>query len=673
MQSSGPPSDESIRLPFDIGTVLAALWRRRYHFLAVFVVAGMCGAAGGYFLGKRTYEARTVLRYVPAGGKARVDSATVLRTELDQVEIPQNLSKVRFRLSLPATLEETGAAVSAHVEEQSALVTIQARWKTGRGAAAIANTLRDIYLENWLRAQVSELDRHYAQAKAELKTLDSQAEKLGAVVEDLRGQIAKEQEEAAQKSSRGAEVATRYSRLREAIAEDQARRANMADMALRELELERARKLREKDLIAPAEYEKAVAAYQRQRALTYDSGKIRQWREELEKLSDMAGTTPGGGSPTEMLLHATLLKSFDLDLKRVALAEKVGDLREARDRILEALDGAAGFEARIAAGQGTGPGAATGSGPYSPSIAETLSRVLGAHDIAGGSYEVVAEAEAPVAPVKSTRKLVAAAIAIVIGLLGTLGIVAREVLNPTLRSASEVPLRLDLAPVGVLPHVRPKQLALPGDADSPMLEASRVLAERVRVVVPPLGACVLLTSAGRGDGRTVTASFLAGAFGRRGDRVLLVDADVREPRRKTGLDFLASKSDEPLPGLGDLLAGEGESIPSLIRKTLLPNVYLLPRGSAIPHPEPLGSRLMQDLLGYASRHYALVLLSAPPVLPNVDAGLLANWCHSVLLVVRAGRTRVTRVRRALKRLENYRVRVHGVILNDVQAPFVNFE
>lgn len=513
MQSPGPPSDESIRLPFDLGTVRAGLWRRRYHFLVVFVVAGTCGAAGGYFLGRRTYEARTVLRYVPAGGKARADPAVVLRTEVDQVEIPQNLSKVRFRLSLPATLEEIGATVSARVEEQSALMTIQARWESGRGAAAIANTLRDIYLENWLRAQVSELDRHYAQARAELKTLDSQAEKLGAVVDDLRGQIAKEQEEAAQKSSRGAEVAMRYGRLREAIAEDQARRANMADMALRELELERARKLREKDLIAPAEYEKAVAAYQRQRALTYDSGKIRQWREELERLSEMAGTTPGQGSPTEMLLHATLLKSFDLDLKRVALAEKVADLRDARDRILEALDGAAGFETGLAAGQGTGEA----TGPYSPSIAETLSRVLGAHDIAGGSYEVVAEAEAPVAPVKSTRRPIAAAVAIVIGLFGTLGLVAREVLNPTLRSASEVPLRLDLAPIGVLPHVRPKDFGLPGDAWTP---SSRRAAGRSswdtprtlpasRAATPTGSACTPSTSATAppgGTSRTSTCS-----------------------------------------------------------------------------------------------------------------------------------------------------------------------
>lgn len=669
MQSSIPPNDDAIRLPFDFWTVLTGLWRRRYHFLLVFVAAGVFGALGGYILGKRTYEARTVLRYVPAGGKTRVEPAVVLRTELDQVEIPQNFAKVRLRLALPATLEEIGASVHVSVEEMSALMTIQARWESGVMAAAIANTLRDVYLENWLRAQVSELDRHFAQAKAELKTLDSQAEKLGAVIEGLRGQIAREQEEAAQKSSRGAEVAARYSRLREAIAEDQARRANMAEMALREMELERARKLRERDLIAPAEYERVLAAYQKQRALTYDSAKIRQWREELEKLSEMAGTTSGGSSPTEMLLHATLLKSFDLDLKRVALAEKVSDLRDARDRILEALDGATAFETQLAAGQTTG----RSPGPYSPSIAETLSRVLGAHDIPGGSFEVVAEAEPPVAPVKSTRKLVAVAIAFLIALLGTLALVAREVLDPTLRSASEVPLRLDLAPIGVLPHVRSMDLMLPGEPDSPIVEASRVLAERLRVVVPPIGACVLLTSAGKGDGRTIVSSFLAGAFGRRGDRVLLVDAEVREPRRKIGLDFLATQSSDPLPGLGDLLCGERDSIPSLIRKTLLPNVFLLPRGRAILDPEPLGGRLMQDLLGYVSRHHALVLISAPPVLPYVDAGLIANWTHAVLLVVRAGRTRVAQVRRALKRLQHYRVHVHGVILNDVQAPFLEHE
>jgi len=663
-----------MRLPFHLGTVLAGLWQRRLQFLLAMVIAAAAGAAGGYFLGRPTYEARTVLRYVPAGGKAKVEPAVVLRTELNQVEIPQNLAKVRFRLSVPATIESLGAAVSVQVEELSALMMIQARWESGPMAAAIANTLRDVYLENWLRAQVSELDRHYAQAKAELKTLDSQAEKLGQVVEDLRSQIAREQEEANQKSSRGAEVAARYSRLREAIAEDQARRANMAEMALREQELERARRLKERDLIAPAEYEKVLAAYQKQRAITYDSAKVRQWREELEKLSDMAGSGPSGGTPTEMLLHATLLKSFDLDLKRVALAEKVADLRDARDRIVEALDRSGGYETPLAAGQTQGrAGSPDARGPYSPSVAETLSRVLGAHDIAGGSWEIVAEAEAPVAPVKSTRKVFAIAIAFALGLLGSGILVAREVLNPTLRSAVEVPLRLDLPAVGILPHVRPADLKIPGEPDSAMVEASRILAERVRVVVPPVGACVLLTSPSRGDGRTIASVFLAGAFGRREEQVLLVDAEVREPRPKVGLDFLCPGEAGPLPGLGDLLGSDEGDIGPMIRRTILLNVSLLPRGRPIRDPEPLGGHWMRDILAFASRHYNLVIVPAPPVLPNVDAGLLANWAHAVFLVVRAGRTRVTRIRQAVRRLETYRVHVHGVILNDVRRPFLNHE
>lgn len=659
------PEQDVVRLPFHLATVATAIWARRLLFLLVFIAALLSGAFGGYFLGKRTYEARTVLRYVPAGGKTRIDPTLVLRTELDRVEIPENLAKVRFRLSLPATLEEIGAAVNVYVEEQSTLMTIQAKWKSSREAAAIANTLRDVYLENWLRAQATELDRHYSQARAELKTLDAQADKLAKTIEELRAQVAKEQEEAVQKASRGADIAARYSRLKEAIAEDQMRRANMAEMALREAELERARKLREKDLIPQAEYEKVLAAYQRQKALTYDSARIRKWREELEKLAEMGGAAQSQGSPAEMLLHATLLKSFDLDLKRVALAEKVADLREARDTILETLGKETGAEVPLAAP------ARPEKGPYSPSVAEILSRVLGAHDIPGGTFEIVAEAEPPVAPVKSTRKILAIGIAFVVFVIGSLALVAREILSPTVRSAPEAAFRLELPVIGVLPQVRPFDLKLPGESDSPMVEASRVLAERVRVLVPPAGSCVLLTSPSRGDGRTLVSAFLAGAFGRRGDKVLLVDAELRAPRSKSGLDFLASNT--PLPGLGDLIAGSFADIGSLVRRTLLPNVYLLPRGAEILDPEPLGGPVMRDILTYLCRNFSLVIICAPPAVPLVDAGLLANWAHAVFLVIRAGRTRVSNVKRAIKRLETYRVSITGLILNGVQKDFLEHE
>jgi len=665
-EGNQPPPPDEFNLPFHLRTILAALWQRRRLFLIVALVAVVLGVAGGYFLGKRTYYAYTILRYVQVSGKSDVGS--IMQTEMNQVKIGKNLAKVRFRLSLPATLDELNKAIEVWVQDRSNLMTIRGKWNDGKTAAAIANTMREIYLENWLQAQVTQLERLQVQAESELKNLDSQAEKLGSLIDDLKKQIADEEKQAVKGKTKRANVALRYGRLREAIAEDQARRVNRAALAQTQLEYNRARKLRERDLISPAEFEKTAAAYRRQRAATVDTRKIKEWKSELEKLSTMAAAEQTAQSPTEALLQATLMKSFDLELKRVQQNQEVMDLKNARNYVQEALDGAGSFEPGKDAG--TEVKLAQQKDRHLP-LHEMLARVLRAYDFDTGSFETVAKADVPVYPVKSTKKLFAIAITLFIMMLGFLAIIAREVLDPTLRSASEIPLRLKLPALGMLPLVTREHLVLPGDPSSPMVEASRVLAERLRVMIPSTDARIILTSAARGEGRTLVAAYLAGAFGRRGEKVILIDAEVRQPRRKTGLEFLCAQPDENQKGLGELLSGRVNKISDVVRETVMPGVSLIPRGRSIDAPEPLGSQAMHDVLEFCSKHAGLTIVVAPPVLPNVDAGLLARWAQALIVVVRSGHTRVAVVQRALRRLETFKVKAMGVILNGVRRPFLD--
>jgi len=452
-----------------------------------------------------------------------------------------------------------------------------------------------------------------------MRGLDSQAEQLGSVIEDLRKQISEEEEESQEGRSRRAGISMRYNRLREAIADDRSKRANMAELSQVKAEYSRAKELRERDLISPAEFERTAAAFMRQRAVTLDTKRIRAWRSELEDLSTLAAADQTGQSPTEALLQATLMRSIDLDLNRVNQAKKVQDLGNALEYTTDALNvnvdleyAARPWEVAPSAVRDDDDGVKDEDDTSDLPLHERLARVLGSYDFDTGSFEIVEEAAPPVYPAKSTLKLIAAVIALAVIFLGFFAIITWEVLSPTLRSASEIPLRLDVSPIGILPVAKKEELVLPGRPGSSLVEASRVLAERLRVMVPPDNAQIVITSSERGEGRSLVAAFLASAYGRRHENVFLVDAEVRRPRRKTGLEFLDADGDKIDQGLGELLLGEVDGIKDVVRRTVMPHVMLIPRGRAIDDPEPLGSRTMQDILEYCSKRAKLTIIVAPP-------------------------------------------------------------
>lgn len=671
--STDEAQGEELKLPFDVKTVLAAIRRRVGVFGILFVVALAAGIGGGILLGKRTYQAETLLRYTPVGDKL-ASAGTALQTEQNQVKISQNLARLRMLLSVEASLEQIGAAIQVTTANNSNLMLIRATWDDGRMAAAMANTLRDVYLDAWLSAQAVNLRLMYDHAASELRNQDAQAEKLGAVIKDLENKAEAEQEEAAQSGKGNASF--KLQRLQSTIAEDQTRRANLAELARRESEIARARSLRAQDLISPAEFERTLASYKSQAAVTVDTGQIKAWKAQMDQLSQQLASQSSEGSSTLSLLQATLLRSFDMDMLRVTSQQKVADIGgaldlltevKARNSLLEKPSGALSplLDSRKA------PGAEPVQDRMS--LQHTLTRVLTAYGSEGGVFEVIAEAEEPVYPVKSTRRLLA--IAIFLGLLGmgVLGVSIFEALHPTMRSAAEVRAKLDLPVLGILPWVPRDGLVLPWKPGGHLVESARLLAERTRARVPKAGARIAITSAGRGDGRTLVASHLAAALGQRGERVLLVDAEVREPRNSTGLEFLSPVGQDAVRGLGDLVAGERVAMSDLVLKTVLSGVALLPRGRTCAAPEPLGSSMMRDVLAEASARASIVLVTAAPALPTVDAELVARHCDGVILTARAGKTRAATLRRAIAHLEQVKTPILGVVLVGVRRAFLDLD
>jgi capsular exopolysaccharide synthesis family protein len=155
---------------------------------------------------------------------------------------------------------------------------------------------------------------------------------------------------------------------------------------------------------------------------------------------------------------------------------------------------------------------------------------------------------------------------------------------------------------------------------------------------------LLVTSSMMGEGKSTSALALASGFGRLGKRVLLVDADMRNPvqHRLVGRDNSV--------GLSTLLSG-GQDIRPALQPTGYLNLSFLAAGRPPPNPsELLASGKMESFLQVAREHFDIVVIDSPPVMGLADAPQLANMVHGVLMVVQAGGVKRDIARAAIRRL-----------------------
>jgi len=167
---------------------------------------------------------------------------------------------------------------------------------------------------------------------------------------------------------------------------------------------------------------------------------------------------------------------------------------------------------------------------------------------------------------------------------------------------------------------------------------------------------IVVSSAEGEEGKTTTAVNTAAALATCGAKVLLIDADLRQPRCHFALGLSSQ------PGLSDFLTGKLEVEP--IRPTHVPNLMFLPAGDAVANPtELLTSWLMCKLLQEARDRYEFVVLDSPPLLAVSDGLLLANLADGVVFVAESGKSRQDLARLAIQRvLQTGGVPV-GVVLN----------
>ncbi|MFP4104510.1 MAG: CpsD/CapB family tyrosine-protein kinase [Phycisphaerae bacterium] len=168
----------------------------------------------------------------------------------------------------------------------------------------------------------------------------------------------------------------------------------------------------------------------------------------------------------------------------------------------------------------------------------------------------------------------------------------------------------------------------------------------------------VITSANKGEGKSVSASNLAAVLAERpGKFTLLADFDMR--RGRIAKLFNTEKS----PGIAEVLRGETDLLEA-IQATALPNLYILPTGSV--KREEVGTlisaREVRKMIAQAKSCFDYVIWDTPPINAVADAGVIGQLAGEALLVVRLNKTRKECVARAIRLLRSARVDVGGIIL-----------
>lgn len=169
---------------------------------------------------------------------------------------------------------------------------------------------------------------------------------------------------------------------------------------------------------------------------------------------------------------------------------------------------------------------------------------------------------------------------------------------------------------------------------------------------------LLITSPGKWEGKSTTASNIAVSMAQQKEKVLLIDGSLRNP----SVHHIFKTANNT--GLTDILTGK-VSFEETVLSSEIGSLDILTSGTIPFNPaELLASEMMKQLLQKVSSLYDIILIDSPPVLEVTDTKILANLSNGVVLVVRKDKTKMESAIESRKVLEYAKSKIVGVILNE---------
>ena len=287
---------------------------------------------------------------------------------------------------------------------------------------------------------------------------------------------------------------------------------------------------------------------------------------------------------------------------------------------------------------------------------------------------VVTTASPPHAP-SSPKIALTLALAALCGMgLGVMSAVAREQLNRQIHTRAQLEELLGTSCLAVLPAFREKKSALRKRQATQDSGAFRQISEvapfsataealryiKVAIDLHPTGGKVIgIVSALPGEGKTTVATSFAAFVAKSGARILLIDADLRNPAMTRTLGYANA------PGLLNMVADKSDFDDLVItdskyRFDFLPaSTRIKPSNSS----DILNSPAIKDMLKKAKNEYDYVLVDLPPVLPVVDVKAAAHLFDAFVLVVEWGSTSTDEIVKAVNASPILSERLLGAVLN----------
>jgi len=303
------------------------------------------------------------------------------------------------------------------------------------------------------------------------------------------------------------------------------------------------------------------------------------------------------------------------------------------------------------------------------------------------NIRVVDPAMIPSTPARPARTR-NVALSVLVGLVGGIGLaLLREYLDNTVKTPDDIETLARLPSLAVVPsfaesnghgkrsrllsvassngHEKRIELVAQHLPKSQVSEAFRALRTALLLSQadhPP--QVILVTSSLPREGKTTAAANLAVTLAQRGDRTLLLDADLRKP----GVGRVLNLTEGKYAGLSSYLAGVSSLDLVTIPHPAIPNLAAIPTGPLPPNPaDLLSSHKLADAIAELRTKYKFIVIDSPPIMAATDAVILSVQADGVLLVVRSGETPKEAFTRARDLLTSVKCRLLGVVLNAVDS------
>lgn len=242
--------------------------------------------------------------------------------------------------------------------------------------------------------------------------------------------------------------------------------------------------------------------------------------------------------------------------------------------------------------------------------------------------------------------------------------VLRTVLDTRIHSLHDIE-QVTAAPVlgGISfdPEAKGRPLVVHADPRSPRAESFRSLRTNLQFLAvnddtDQRGRSFVVSSSGSGEGKSTTTANLAIALSESGERVIVIDGDLRMPMIAEYMGI------EGGAGLTDVLIGRAEPTEVVQRWGKGP-LFVMPAGKVPPNPsELLGSGAMGRLLDELRDHFDFVLVDSPPLLLVTDAAVISKRTNGTILVAASGATRKHAIEMAERTLETAGGELRGLIV-----------